>query len=221
MSPLLKDPLSPLGKARIVVVEGDDEFHLLIWLLEHMGTPGVIEIRPPYADVATLDEYLAMLSIAPGIDGVARIGVVCDAEDRDPGCALQAVSCAFARAFPGAPPLPATGIFSECRFEGRPLEVGAFILPDGKSPGMLEDLCLSACSDREGGVLKCVDQFLDCLAGAQVKQPRWSKRRLHAYLAACDDPTLKVGEAAKAGCWHFEDPVWDPLKHFLLALASA
>ena len=220
MSPLLTDPRSPLGKARILVVEGEDEFHLLIWMLEHMEIPGQIEIRPPYADVAPLGEYLAMLVVASGIDTVTHIGIMCDAESREPASVRESVSSALASVFPGAPSVAANAEFVACPFEGRTVRVGAFIAPDGTSRGMLEDLCLSPSAVRESDATPCVDRYLDCLAEAGIVNPHWPKRRLHAYLAACDDPTLKLGEAGKAGYWHFDDPCWQPLKDFLKELAG-
>ena len=45
------------------------------------------------------------------------------------------------------------------------------------------------------------------------------KARAHAFLASrAKDQNLRVGEAAEAGHWQLDSPVFDPLKSFLLAL---
>ena len=44
------------------------------------------------------------------------------------------------------------------------------------------------------------------------------KARAHAFLASRTRPELRVGEAAEAGHWQLDSPVFDPLKSFLLAL---
>jgi hypothetical protein len=214
----------PIDKARVLIVEDMDEFSLTIWLLEHMGVPGAIDIRPPYQEVAPLGEYLMGTVIpTPGFGDVRAVGVMRDAEERVATDALQTVSQAFACAFPGAPSLKRSGELESATYRGRTIHIGAFIAPDGHNPGMLEDLCIAAVPTEapERDVTECVEQYVQCLESRGVPNPRWSKRRAHTYLASREKPGLKIGEAAKAGYWDFSHDCWLPLKHFLHTLASA
>jgi hypothetical protein len=223
MTPRARDLRRPIDRDRILVVEGMDEFSLTIWLLEHMGIPSIIDIRPPYQDVAPLAEYLANVVLpTSGFARVQAVGILRDAEDKEPASALQAVSRALAAAFAGAPELSHSGEFQSVVFQGRVVRLGAFITPDGRSPGMLEDLCVASIpgAEPQRDVTECVEQYVQCLATKGVARPEWAKRRAHAYLAACEKPGLKVGEAAQAGYWDFTHACWLPLKRFLHALAA-
>ena len=222
MSSSPHDLRRPIDRGRILVVEGMDEFSLTIWLLEHMEIPGVIDIRPPYQDVAPLGEYLAEVLVpTAGFSDVQTVGVLRDAEEGEAAWALESVSQALARAFPGAPTLQRSGEFQDAPFRGRQIRVGVFIAPDGRSPGMLEDLCLSPQPIQEDPLLReCVSAYSECLGEHGVSRPDWAKRRLHAYLASQPRPGLLLGQAAEAGYWHFDDPVWAPLKQFLRDLAG-
>jgi hypothetical protein len=223
MTARARDLRRPIDKDRILIVEGMDEFSLTIWLLEHMGIPRIIDIRPPYQDVAPLDVYLTDVVLStPGFGDVRAVGVMRDAEDLAATDALQSVSRAFATAFPSAPALRRSGALETAQFRGRSIQIGAFITPDGQNPGMLEDLCVASIprAEPERDVTECVGQYVQCLAAKGVARPDWAKRRAQAYLAACEKPGLKVGEAAQAGYWDFSHDCWLPLKQFLHALAG-
>ena len=89
-----------------------------------------------------------------------------------------------------------------------------FILPGGKNPGMLEDLCLkSAESDL---AMICVDEYLACVldrSGRRADNP--SKARVYAWLASNEKADLRLGEAAEAGLWPWTSTAFDELKAFL------
>ncbi len=88
-------------------------------------------------------------------------------------------------------------------------------------PPAAGNLCLSPQRIQEGPLLKeCVSAYIECLGKHSVSRPDWAKRRLQAYLASQPRPGLLLGQAAEAGYWHFEDPVWAPLKQFLRDLAG-
>lgn len=101
-----------------------------------------------------------------------------------------------------------------------PIRVGVFLLPDGESDGMLEDLCLQAVADDP--VVPCVDAYLKCVnekraeaKRASIPQNKLPKARALAFLTSRDDPDKRVGEAASAGYWPWDAPTFHPLVHFI------
>jgi len=95
--------------------------------------------------------------------------------------------------------------------------IGILILPDGKQPGMLEDLFLAA---LQGDLLsKCIDQYFECVDTATTNSMKpLSKARIHAWLSAQDPPDMRLGFAAQKGLFDWDDPAFAPLKDFLTLL---
>ena len=142
---------------------------------------------------------------------LSAIGVVRDADD-SPNNALKSITGALRSLSLPAP--TSHGAFAQ----GPPL-VGVFILPDGTSPGAVEDLCWKTVADTAAG--KCSTVYLECLeeSGALAsKNP--AKTLVHSYLAAQVDPSARVGEGALKGYWSFDHLVFNPLKDFVRRLAA-
>lgn len=188
---------------KVLLVEGDDEFYLLLELLKWLGLD--VDVRV-YGGVSELAPTLRAIRIAKGFDSVTTLGIWRDA-DGTAADALQSVKLALQTADLTVP--NASGSFTD----GYP-RVGFFILPDGVATGSLENVCLA--SVRKDGILACVDGFVACLqaAGAEL-HPNLGKTRVHAFLSSRNEPGLKIGEAAKAKHWDFEHHAWQPLIEFL------
>jgi hypothetical protein len=91
------------------------------------------------------------------------------------------------------------------------------LLPDGSTPGTLETLCLRAVSANP--IVVCVEEYLQCVERGLGSVPgHRDKARVHAFLASRERPELRVGEAADAGYWPWDDPCFDHVKHFLRSL---
>ena len=207
-------------KPIVLAVEGADEHFLIRALLASEKLQGRMDFHPLKGNDNLPVKLTALRNTGNFRVFVSTLGVVIDAEEREVEDAISSVSNALRAAF-GCPLLPGPGVVME--WEGKPPRLGAFILPDGQHPGSLEDLCLRAEAVRTDEAMECVDAYLKCLAPLLVDSTRalQSKRRLHAYLASRPTPGLKIGEAATERCWHFEDPVWAPLKQFLRDLVGA
>lgn len=97
--------------------------------------------------------------------------------------------------------------------------IGVFIVPDGNEPGAIETLCRRS---KEGDeVAICVEEYLSCLDEHEaMKSTNVDKSFAHAYLAAMEDPVVRVGEGAKQGAWNFGSPAFAELSEFLRELAS-
>jgi len=62
-------------------------------------------------------------------------------------------------------------------------------------------------------------QFFSCMAREGSPQPRnWTKAKTFAFLASQDIYDPLVGRAAQKGIWPWSNPVFTPLKQFLLGL---
>ena len=200
-----------LNSDRVLLVEGTDEVNLIGAMLSSwdIGRVQVIEVGGKDKTKTNL-EIVISDARAMGIE-LSAIGVLRDA-DAFPNRALQSVTDALRSLNLPAP--NAHGAF----IQGLP-SVGVFILPDGTSPGAVEDLCWKAVADTAAG--KCSTVYLECLeeSGALAsKNP--AKTLVHSYLAAQVDPSARVGEGALKGYWSFDHLVFNPLKDFVRRLAA-
>ena len=150
-----------------------------------------------------------MLLVSPEYQTLETIGVTRDA-DASSSRAFQSVCGLLESVDLDVPVAPMV------QTEGKP-HVAIYVLPDCRSRGTLETLCLSAVACEPA--MRCVKQFVQCLEEtAGMPDCISDKARAHAFLASRTRPDLRVGEAAEAGYWQLDSPVYDPLKSFLLAL---
>ena len=199
-----------LKSDRVLLVEGADEVNLIgamlhSWNIDHVQVIGV----GGKDKINTNLEIVISDALAMGIE-LSAIGVLRDADD-SPESALQSVTDALRNLS-----LPAPG--SHGAFEQGTPSLGVFILPDGASTGAVEDLCWKAVEDTSAG--ECSTAYLECLeeSGALAsKNP--AKTLVHAYLAAQEDPSSRVGEGALKGYWCFDHPAFNPLRDFVRRLA--
>lgn len=173
---------------KVFIVEGQDDKNLLEAVAKKFH-PAPEDLC--YYDAKSVDNIrpsIELLANDPIYDSLEALCVVCDA-DACPNARFQSVTDGL-RNIGVEPP-------QRC-FEwttGRP-KACVMILPDGKSKGSLEDVCVE--SVRGTPEMACVKQFIECL---NRKHPMPAKARAYAYLAAMDRPDVRVGTAAKRGYW--------------------
>lgn len=131
------------------------------------------------------------------------LGVIRDADD-SPKSALQSVKDVLRNNTLPCPEFPA-------QFTSKRPRVGIFVLPSGDTSGNLETLCRRSVENNHKAV--CADDYIKCLKKDTIKSE--DKAFAHAYLAASDNPTARVGEGALAGVWDFEHEAFKPLVRFL------
>ena len=198
-------------KPKLLLVEGEDEWHLLIRLLEPILGVVEIDVRS-FAGRDNLSRALRSLreGAASGFDYVRALGVCRDA-DEDPDAAFHSVCTALRTNDFTAPEQP--GAFAD----GKP-RVGVLILPDRERKGSLDTILRTAAAGEET-MGHCVSAYIECLKGSGLSiHPNTDKVWVHAYLASRPNPSLKLGEAAKAGCWNFNHEAWEPIKQFIHAM---
>ncbi|MEI6499420.1 MAG: DUF3226 domain-containing protein [Armatimonadota bacterium] len=197
---------------KVLLVEGKDEFYLLLQLLEEpVFADQVIDVQM-YDGTGGLAKTLKTLrhSAPTGFRAhVTTLAVWRDA-DQDSMGSLQQVRDALQSASFAVPDRSG-------QFVDGPPRIGVFILPDGRNAGALENVCLASVGKPE--VLSCVDGYLACLQATGTElHPNLGKSKLHTFLASREEPGLKIGEAAKARYWNFTHPAWQPLIDFLKAM---
>ncbi len=194
-----------------LLVEGKDALNWFQGLARHLSLEG-LQIQN-YGGVDDLRVFLKALVKMPDFSTVTSIGIVRDAEDSADG-ACASVKGALEQA---GLPVPSC---ADARRDGHP-SVSLLILPDGRSPRMLE----SVLSDivRSTPVGACIEKFLRCAdeSVAESKVKRSPKAFVHAFLATKPHPHVSVGVAAKKGYWDLGHPALKGVRSFLSDLASA
>ena len=202
-------------KEKLLLVEGKDEINFFRSLLDHMQ---IREIQ--VEEIGGKDKFkieFPTLLLIPGFENLKSISIVRDA-DTNAKSAFDSVVNVLKKNNQAAP----DNIGTFRKKDGR--KYGIFILPGGKSRGMLETLCLELMADHPA--LQCVDDFFECLtltfknpqkhAGKIIKKPRNSdKSKMKAFLASLEKDVPSLGVAACKGYINFECPNLNDLKKFI------
>ncbi len=196
-----------IAKTKLLLVEGRDEEYFFKAVLENHLRIGDIQVLG-IAGKTRLRENLAGLKSDSKFPDVTALAVIRDADASSAG-AFESV-CDSLRQHK----LPVPQRHRETI--GAAPRVGVFIMPDGKSDGMLETLCMR--SVEGNAETACVAAYLDCLKQNGLHPVPVDKARAHAWLAGQTDPDKRVGEAAQAGLWPFANPAFDELWNFIRAM---
>jgi hypothetical protein len=140
------------------------------------------------------------------------LGIALDCEE-DPAATAQMIRHALTDAELPAP--------SDVHIvEGSEPQVVYTLLPDSKTPGMLEDLCLRAFENDEA--LKCVDDYIQCLTdlNAFLSVNDTSKAKVRTFLASKQKAETRLGIAARQNWWPWHDPAFNEVKTFLQLMST-
>jgi hypothetical protein len=207
-----------ITERKLLLVEGQDEERFFFSLLKFMEIRDVQVIGAGGKDKMRGD--FEVIVRAEGFESLESYAIARDA-DRDARSALASVRGLLTK---HRQPVPdASGAFAE----SSKCKVGIYILPDGTSAGMLEDLCLRMVRDHR--VMPCVDQYLNCLSatlsarteqgspsdGEHLFPKNEAKAKMLAFLAAMPEPVRHLGEAAQKGFLPFGHKCLEPLRTFL------
>lgn len=196
-------------KENLVLVEGHDEKLFFEALLRHMGINSIQVL--PIAGKDNLRPILKMLVASPRFSEVVSLGIVRDA-DNNPQGAFQSVCGALEIVNLPVPKFPLLP-------NGRGPQVTIMILPDGNTPGMLEDVCLRTVG--EDSAMFCVEEFFNCLQKQNIPMPRNnSKARVQVFLGSRLEAGKRLGEAAQAGYWPWNHIAVEQIKNFLMRFST-
>ena len=210
------DPLQ-IGSDLLLLHEGTADRKILGALMSHADIQGYQQIE--VGGHSKLRALLKALVLTPHFQNpvpgfghpVRAVAVVLDAET-DARATFQSVRDALVAAG-----LPTPGAAGE--IAPGPLRVGVFLLPDNRSPGKVETLCLE--SVRDDPAWSCLDAFFSCVRDrGGVLPDNMDKARAQAFLATRTNPALPVGLAAEEGYWRLEHAAFRNLATFLRTVAE-
>ena len=194
----------------LLVVEGRDEQLFFTALMQHMGQSGIQVL--PVGGKTQLAPNLAALVRTVGFADVCALGIVRDA-DQDAQAAFQSV-CEALRAAGLPVPLDVLQLAGDSPY------VIVMIVPGNGRTGSLEDLCLQAV--QPDPAMRCVARWLECLEESGLPVPASpSKAQTQVFLASRPKVPLRVGEAASAGYWPFDQLAFQQVSEFLEHLLNA
>lgn len=196
----------------LVLCEGIDAKFFLIWLLDYYKKLGISEFNhiqvEDFGGITQLSNSLALWKNSSGFK--QQIKAVCIIRDAEKNFLN---SCQSIR-----------GSLQENNFcvpkhawivkEEDNFKVSYLVFPGTKDSngnyksGTLEDLCLESLADNDKAAkLACIDSFIEqSKKSFNLKFPRLHKTRLHEFLVMHDKfVDCKIGEAAKAGAFDFEN----------------
>lgn len=161
---------------KLLLVEGDDEVNFFSALMKELNLEN-IQVR----DVGGKSKFRARLKAvtqSSDYQAVVSVGIVRDA-DENPKATFDSICGALQAAKLPFPEKPLRPVVKDG------LRVVVMILPDGETPGMLEDLCLE--SVKEDPAMPCVDEYFRCLENRLADLPgNMAKARVRAFLASIE-----------------------------------
>ena len=102
------------------------------------------------------------------------------------------------------------------------MSLGAFVMPDGKSPGEMEDLLLRSVEKSHPKIMGCVDEFLKCARPKpDAATDKESKKAMQAFLAGLPEHCPDLNAALKESRIQLNDSAFADLRAFLQKLAKA
>lgn len=200
-------PNSSIRCEKLLLVEGKDDEGFFKALLKQLQLED-IEIRN-FDGTPNFSTYLKTLKVTPGFSEVASLGIVRDA-DKDYNSAFQSICTGLQQAKINIPKRPLVTA------EGEP-KVTVYIFPDCQNSGMLETLCLKSLENDP--VFPCMEEYFTCMQNhSEVMPKNLPKAKLGAFLASRQNPNLLVSNAARAGYFPWDNPVFDLVKQFIQSL---
>ncbi len=203
---------SPLRitRPKQLLVEGIDDYHIFIALINCMGITDVEVQR--YGGKSNFRAFLNLLKEHDDYGIVTSIGVHRDA-DEDAGAAGQSVQDALRSSclpVPSSPVERATG--QNCP------SIAYLVVPHGVERGAMEDVCLASIKEDDLDRMQCVEDHFNCICQLPNPPSNSSKSKIYTYLASTQNPGRRIREAARANVWDFDSDAFRPLRDFVRLL---
>ena len=205
MTQINEDQPFVIEKNKILLVEGKDEVTFFKALFKKKNMED-IQVKSTNGKDDFKNDFVTLKN-TPGFEKVTSLAIIQDA-DSDPQSRFNSICSTLKKCRLSVP--DKIGLFTEST-----PKIGIFIIPDGKSEGMLESLCLSTVESKEKETMKCIDEFMECIEIKSKKPKNKDKSRLQAFLAAVPKNPRSLGEAAKMDYWNFDSDKLDPLLEFV------
>jgi len=197
-----------MGK-RILLVEGKDDLHVVCNLFQVRRIPQVFTVACPepesgHDEGGGLPALLQSVPYQLASSDLERLAIVVDANDKGPGPRWQAIRDRLrSKGFDAVPKaLSDDGATFDVVLQPnspRSIRFGVWIMPDNKSPGVLEDFVAGMIHDGDE-MLRRVDGFLKSILPDQRRfsDAHQPKARVHCWLAVSERPGRPMGQAIQA-----------------------
>jgi hypothetical protein len=193
---------------RILLVEGKDDKHVVLNLRDIRRIPKNFDVVFPREQTGDeswgVEELLESIPAHLTTSNLERLAIIVDADDKGPEARWQSIRDRLSNA--GYNEIPQKHSEDGTVFElslrprtPRSVRFAAWIMPDNRSNGMLEDF-VTGLIHSDDDMLPFVDRFLSSIPKAQRRfvpahQP---KARIHSWLAVSGRPGRPMGQAIKA-----------------------
>lgn len=185
---------------KILLVEGRDDKHVVLALLKQHDLEGLCEIIEADSVEKLLEAYPVRLKQSD----LSRFGAIVDANTSLQSRWDSLRNSLDTAGYTGVPVTPATGgTLLPAPRPGLP-QVGVWIMPDNKLPGILEDF-VSLLVPPADGLMQRVHENVAAIPQAErkFKDKDLPKVYIHTWLAWQKDPGMPLGKAVTA---KFLDP---------------
>jgi hypothetical protein len=168
--------------------------HVQDWPAVGVATAPVYVRRADGADNA-----LTQISTVWKTDKLRCLGVVVDADDKFPSRWARIKRFSKLHFLPVPDKLPPEGLILTTA-DGK--KFGAWVMPDNKSPGMLETFCHPLIPDRHKPLWEYAANAAQQAKGqgAEYIDQHAEKAHIHTYLAWNNPPGQSIGRALASGC---------------------
>lgn len=186
-------------KRNILLVEGQDEFHVISSLCKRRNYPKTFEIE----DCKSREKAIDLLEVyfKEEATRTRSVGIVIDAETNNEAT-WQKIKSRIEKSerydyIPAT--LPTNGLILQPNRKIYP-QVGVWIMPNNNTAGMLEDF-VALLADKDDALMNEVEQTLTSLEKKEInkyKHVHRAKAKIHTFLAWNDEPGYPMGLAITA-----------------------
>jgi hypothetical protein len=191
---------------RLLLVEGNDDEHVI----KHFCKSHDVEIvslkdyldgddRPLVRAFGGIDQLLDQVVSVLKASDLERLAIVLDADENAHSRWSQLRDRLRAAGYQEAPDAPSPeGTMVRLPVDQRTVLFGAWIMPDNRLPGMLEDFLMLLIPDDDR-LLPHVDRFLDGIPATDrpFLEVARTRARIHAFLAVQKEPGKPLGLAIR------------------------
>jgi hypothetical protein len=175
---------------RVLLVEGNDDFHVLASLFKHHGVPDAFRLN----ETGGIDRLLETLPVQLKATAVERVGIVVDADlniaNRWRAIRQILLTAGFSE-IPDAPNERGTIIMELSK-----PKVGIWIMPNNRLPGLVEDFA-AFLIPQDDHLSELAHQAIDAIPinRRRFSEAHRSKAHMHTWLAWQADPGTPMGLA--------------------------
>lgn len=189
-----------MANLKMLLVEGDDDEHVVKHICGNHGIPAVLDIRNQQG----IERLLANIRIGiESADDVGdAVGILVDADQSAPSRWQAVRDQLTAAGYSNLPDRPdRAGIIIEPPINTILPRIGVWIMPDNQNPGYLENFLRSMVPADQQALFQHAESSVD---GIPPSERRFSlvdapKALIHTWLAWQEDPGRPFGTAITAG----------------------